>query len=258
MPQDRITWQAIRDQGLPLPILSVTAYDYPMARHLDEAGVDILHVGDSLGMVVLGLPDTIAVTMEDMIRHTGAVARARKRALVTSDLPYRSYETARDAVKNSKALIDAGADAVKMEGGEEILNQIAAVLGEGIPVQGHLGMLPQHVREEGGYHKKGKTLGEVARLKREALLLEQAGVFSIVLEAVVEDVAGEITQSLKIPTIGIASGKKTSGQIRVLQDVLGLTPWFDFPHVKPQAHLAEEVRRAIRALKAEIGKTASE
>lgn len=254
MLQNRISCRDIRDWQGPGVILAVTAYDYPMARHLDEAGVDILHVGDSLGMVVLGYEDTTEVTMSDMLRHTAAVARARRHALITADLPIRSYETPEAAVKNARALIQAGADAVKMEGGGEILPQIRAVLESGMEVQGHLGMLPQHVREEGGYRKKGRIEAEAARLHEDARALESAGVFSIVLEAVVAGVAESVTQALKIPTIGIASGHKTRGQIHVLHDLLGLTPWFDFPHVRPQVRLAESVCQAVRALRTELGR----
>ena len=252
MPEDLITCLKIRDWNRPEPILAVTAYDYTMARHLDEGGVDILHVGDSLGMVVLGYADTTQVTMDDMLRHTEAVVRGRKHALVTTDLPYKSYDTVEDAVRNARALIATGADAVKFEGGQEILPQIKAVLDDGIQIQGHLGMLPQHVQEEGGYRKKGKTAIEAERLVSDARLLETAGVFSIVLEAVVADVAAQVTRALKVPTIGIASGRGTTGQIHVLHDVLGLTPWFDFPHVRPRVKLADEVVRAIRELRQEM------
>ncbi|MEM6821961.1 MAG: 3-methyl-2-oxobutanoate hydroxymethyltransferase [Verrucomicrobiota bacterium] len=230
-------------------LLAVTAYDYPMARHLDEAGVDILHVGDSLGMVVLGLEDTTGVTMADMIRATESVARARKRALITADLPYGSYDSPNDAVKNSQLLMKAGADAVKMEGGSSIIEQIRAVLAVGIPVQGHLGMLPQHIKEEGKYRKKGKKSEEAEAIYKDAHLLESEGVFSIILEAVVTDVAERITQEISVPTIGIASGKRTDGQIHVLTDIIGTTPWFQFPHVKPEMDGARQIREAIQAVR---------
>jgi 3-methyl-2-oxobutanoate hydroxymethyltransferase len=217
-----------------------------MARHLDEAGVDILHVGDSLGMVVLGHDNTTGVTMEDMLRATESVARARQRALITADLSYQSYQTPEQAVMNARRLISAGADAVKMEGGADILEQIRAIRSEGIELQGHLGMLPQHILEEGGYKKKGKLASEADRLLSEALLLEKEGMFSLVLEAVVADVAHQVTEALQIPSIGIASGPATTGQIQVCTDLLGLTPWWNFPHVKPEVRLGEEIQQAFR------------
>lgn len=246
MPETRVTVDDIRFWKQARPILAVTAYDYPMARHLDEAGVDILHVGDSLGMVVLGHDNTTRVTMEDMVRATESVARARKRALITADLPYQSYETPVQALDNARRLISAGADAVKMEGGENILDQIRIIHGAGIALQGHLGMLPQHVMEEGGYRKKGKLPTEADQLLHEGLLLQDEGMFSVVLEAVVGEVAEHMTEVLDIPTIGIASGTKTRGQIQVCMDLVGLTPWWNFPHVKPEASLGNEIQEAFR------------
>lgn len=247
MSSDRITIAGIRSWPRQRPLLALTAYDYPTARHLDEAGgVDILHVGDTLGMVVLGFEDTTLVTMEDMVRATDAVARARKRALVTADLPYRSYENPVQAVENSRRLCEAGADAVKLEGGAEILPQIRAILAAGIHVQGHLGMLPQHVREEGYYRKKGKLESEAARLESDARLLETEGVFSIVLECVVDQVAARITRALKIPTLGIASGYETTGQVRVITDLTGATPWYRFPYVEPEARYDQMIHQVVR------------
>ncbi|NJK90547.1 MAG: 3-methyl-2-oxobutanoate hydroxymethyltransferase [Blastochloris sp.] len=237
--------QSIRHWKELRPILAVTAYDYPMARHLDEAGVDILHVGDSLGMVMLGHDNTTQVTMEDILRATEAVAKARKQALITADLPYRSYENPEQALINARRLVAAGADAVKMEGGRELEPQILALRSAGIEMQGHLGMLPQHVVEEGGYRKKGRRADEVEALSQDALFLETMGMFSIVLEAVVAEVAGAITRNLSIPTIGIASGLSTTGQIQVCSDLLGMTPWWSFPHVKPQAQLGREIQEAF-------------
>jgi len=236
--------EQIRNWREPRPLLAVTAYDYTMARHLDEAGVDILHVGDSLGMVVLGLEDTTEVTMDDMLRATAAVARARKRACITADLPFGAYPDAATAVKQARALIHAGADAVKMEGGESILEQTRAVLAEGIAVQAHLGMLPQRIREEGAYRK-----AEAEKILSDARLLEKEGVFSIVLEAVTDKVARHVTEELSIPTIGIASGMGTIGQIRVVTDIIGTTPWYQFPHVETEADGAGLIRDAIQSLK---------
>lgn len=249
MNPSALTVDHIRNWKEARPLLAVTAYDYTIARHLDEAGVDILHVGDSLGMVVLGLEDTTGVTMEDMLRATTAVARARKRACITADLPFGSYPDASQAVAHSRALFQAGADAVKMEGGASILEQIRAVLAEGIPVQAHLGMLPQRIREEGAYRKKGKTEGEAEKIISDAKLLEKEGVFSIVLEAVTDEVARHVTAGVDIPTIGIASGMATTGQIRVVTDIIGTTPWYQFPHVEIEADGAKLIRDSILSLK---------
>lgn len=249
MPQDTLTPEAIRHWPQDKSLLAVTAYDYPFARMLDEAGVDILHVGDSMGMVVLGLPDTTGVTLDDILRATEAVARGRKHALITADLPYGTYSTPEEAVSASRRLVDAGADAVKMEGGRDILPQVEAVIAEGIAFQGHLGMLPQRVHQEGGYKRKGKTQAEADALLADATALEKAGAFSIVLEVVVKEVAAQVTQALGVPTIGIASGAGTRGQIRVLHDVLGLYPWFVPAHASAQAQLHEQVREAMVSLR---------
>ncbi|MEM6886141.1 MAG: 3-methyl-2-oxobutanoate hydroxymethyltransferase [Verrucomicrobiota bacterium] len=252
MPDSKITVDTIQLWSVDQPLLAVTAYDYPTARHLDECGVEIVHVGDSLGMVALGFEDTTEVTMADMLHATAAAARGTVRALLTADLPYRSYETVEDAVRNSQALMDAGADAVKMEGGASILQQVRAVIAEGIPVQGHLGMLPQRIREEGGYRKKGKTEAEADKIIADACLLESEGVFSIVLEAVTSEVAAKVTETISIPTIGIASGSKTTGQIQVITDILGTTPWFQFPHVKAYVDGSGLIRQAVASLRKDL------
>lgn len=208
------------------PLGALTAYDYPTARLLDEAGLDMLLVGDSLGMVVLGYEDTTSVTMEDMVRHTGAVRRGTKRALVVADLPIATYDTPEMALENAQRLVSAGADAVKLEGGISILPQIRAVLAADIPVVGHLGMLPQRVKVEGGYKKKGKTPAEAEAIVADALALDAAGVCAIVLESMVPAVATEVTTRVGCPTIGIGAGEATDGQIRVIHDLLGTFPWF--------------------------------
>jgi 3-methyl-2-oxobutanoate hydroxymethyltransferase len=252
MSENRITCQQIRDWSGSKPFLALTCYDYPMARLLDEAGVEILHVGDTLGVVVLGYPDTTEVTMADMIRHTGAVARAQPKALITSDLPIASYRTPEEALFNAKALMAAGADAVKMEGGVAILEQVKAVLGAGIPVQGHIGLLPQKIREEKVYRKKGKTEAEIEGILEDAKALQEAGVFSIVIEAVVPEVAAQITQQIQVPTLGIASGSETTGQIRVVHDILGLCPW-DVPrYLTPHVQLGADVVSAVKSFKATL------
>ena len=227
-------------------IASLTAYDYPTARLLDEAGVDFLLIGDSLGMVVLGYPDTIDVTVEDMIHHTKAVARGCKRAVVIADMPYKSYETPQQAVETAKRLEDAGAQCVKLEGGRAILPQIEAILNANIPILAHLGMLPQHVREEGGYHIKGKVEAEQKALLEDALTLEKVGVLGTVLELVKHDLAGEISRALKIPTIGIGAGSNCDGQILVTHDLIGYFPWFVPKHVKQILHIGENIREGVR------------
>lgn len=242
----KITVEQVRKWPRSKKLFALTAYDYPTARILDEAGVHILHVGDSLGMVVLGYPDTTSVTMDDMLRATAAVARARKNALITADMPIHSYNTPELAVQNAKKLIAAGADAVKLEGGSEILPQIQAVRKVGVEVQGHIGMLPQNILQEGGYKRKGKTEEEIQRLKNDALALEKAGVFSIVLEVIVSEVAAEITNTLSIPTLGIASGTGTAGQIRVIHDLVGFSPWFTPAHAKPFVQIHEHITQAVK------------
>jgi len=226
-------------------IAALTAYDCPMTRLLDEAGVPLILVGDSLGMVVLGYPDTTHVTMAEMEHHVRAAARAKPRALLAADLPYRSYETMADAVSNAKRLTAAGAEAVKAEGGTEILEQVQAIVGSGIPFLGHLGMLPQHVLEEGGYHVKGKTEPEHQRLLTDARALAQAGAFAVVLELVTPRVAKELTQQLPIPTIGIGAGPDCDGQILVTPDLLGMLPWYNLKHVKPKLNAAEQMRSVV-------------
>ena len=229
-------------------LAALTAYDYPSARLLDEAGVPFLLVGDSLGMVVLGHPDTTHVTLDDMVHHTRAVARARPRALVGADLPYRSYDTPADAVANARRLVEAGAEFVKAEGGVEILPQIKALLATGIPFCGHLGMLPQHVVEEGGkYRIKGRDEDGRNRLLRDAVALEAAGVFACVLELVTPPVALEITQSCsRMLTIGIGSGDGCDGQILVTPDLVGAFPWFTPRFVTPKAQTGETIRYAVK------------
>jgi len=233
-------------------ITALTAYDFPMARLLDQVGIPFILVGDSLGMVVLGFPDTTHVTMTDMEHHIRAVARAKPQALVVADLPYRSYETAADAVTNAKRLISAGAEAVKAEGGHEIIEQVRAIVAARIPFCGHLGMLPQHVLEEGGYHIKGKKETEHQSLLADADALVAAGVFAIVLELVTAPVANEISQRIPIPTIGIGAGPDCDGQILVTPDLLGMLPWFSLKHVKPKLNAAEQMRAVVSEWKASV------
>jgi 3-methyl-2-oxobutanoate hydroxymethyltransferase len=225
-------------------IAALTAYDYPTARLLDESGVDILLVGDSLGMVVLGYPDTTLVTMDEMIHHTRAVARAAKRAPIVGDMPMASYRTAADAVANATRLLEAGAHAVKLEGGASHTLQIEALADAEIPVMAHIGMMPQSVRTEGGYRVKGRSEEEAARLIADAIAVAKAGAFAVVLELVVADVARRITQATQIPTIGIGSGPHCDGQVLVTHDLIGFFPWFTPKFVAPRAAVAEAIREA--------------
>jgi len=224
----------------------LTAYDYPTARLLDEAGVDILLVGDSLGMVVLGLPDTTGVTMPMMIHHAAAVRRAVKSAPVIVDLPYRSYETEDQALANARLLVKAGADAVKLEGGVEVAEQVRVITAAGIAFVGHIGMLPQQFVIEGGYKKKGKTDADADRLLADALAIEAAGASAIVLESIVADVATRISKALKIPTIGIGAGSGCDAQVLVTPDLIGFYPWFKPPFATSYADVAGEITRATR------------
>jgi 3-methyl-2-oxobutanoate hydroxymethyltransferase len=239
-------------KGEKLAVL--TAYDYPTARLLDEAGVDLILVGDSLGMVVLGLPDMTGVTMNDMLHHAAAVRRAVKKAPVIVDLPALSYDVPDVAVHNAKRLVAAGADAVKLEGGLAMIGAVRAIVDEGIGYVGHIGMLPQSVKLEGGYKKKGRTEDGADALLKDALALEEAGAAAIVLESIVPEVAAVITKAVKIPTIGIGAGSACDAQVLVSHDLFGLFPWFTPPFAKPEAHLAEEITRAARAFIAQVKK----
>lgn len=242
----KITVETIRAmKGRGEKIAALTAYDFPMAKLLDECGVPLLLVGDSLGMVVLGYPDTTQVTMTEMLHHVRAAARAKPNALLGGDLPFKSYETVEAAVTHAQQLAAAGAEFVKAEGGREILPQVAAIVAAGIPFCGHLGMLPQHVREEGGYHIKGKKDAEHQKLLDDARALADVGAFAIVLELVTPPVAKEISQQLTIPTIGIGSGPDCDGQILVTPDLAGSFPWFTPRFVKPKANCAGEIKRAV-------------
>jgi 3-methyl-2-oxobutanoate hydroxymethyltransferase len=228
-------------------ITALTAYDYPTARLLDESGIDIILVGDSVGMVVLGYPDTADVTLDEMLHHTRAAARGVKQALLVGDMPIHTYDTPQQAVDTARKFVDAGAQAVKLEGGGSECGKIETIVAAGIPVMAHIGMLPQHVREEGGYKMKGKTAREAEQLLDDAKCVERAGAFSVVLEIVIADVARQITKAIGIPTIGIGSGEHCDGQILVTHDLIGLFPWFTPKFVSPEARVAEEIRRAARA-----------
>ncbi|WP_429840901.1 3-methyl-2-oxobutanoate hydroxymethyltransferase [Brevibacillus sp. FIR094] len=236
------------------PITMVTAYDYPSAKLVDEAGADMILVGDSLGMVVLGYDSTIPVTMEDMLHHTKAVTRGAKRAFVVADLPFLSYHgTVEEAVKNAGRLMQEGlAKAVKMEGGRELTPIITRCVQAGIPVVGHIGLTPQSVHQLGGYKVQGRDLEAAKKLLDEALAIQEAGAFAIVLECVPEEVAGMIADKLDIAVIGIGAGTTCDGQVLVFHDMVGyasdITPKF----VKRYANIGETIREAVETYNKEV------
>ncbi len=253
MTGTKVTAEAIRNmKSSKQRIAALTAYDFPMARLLDEAEIPFILVGDSLGMVVLGYPDTTHVTMMDMEHHVRAAARAKTRSLLVADMPFQSYRTVDEALINAKRLVLAGAEAVKAEGGREILNQVEAIVSSGIPFCGHLGMLPQRVLEEGGYHIKGKKEMEHQALLADADALVDAGAFATVLELVTPSVSKELTRRISIPTIGIGAGQDCDGQILVTPDLLGMLPWFNLKHVKPILNAAEQMRAVVKEWKKNV------
>ena len=225
-------------------IAALTAYDYPTGRLLDESGIDLILVGDSLGMVVLGLPDTVDVTMADMLHHTRATARGVRQALLVADLPAGSYATPDDAVRNARLLMEAGAHAVKLEGGVAARAKIAAVTAAGIPLMGHIGMLPQSVREIGRYKVYGRSEEGLRALVEDGRAVEEAGAFGVVIELATPEAARAVTESLRIPTIGIGAGTDCDGQILVVHDLVGLFPWFRPKFVEPAAEVGADIRAA--------------
>lgn len=234
-------------------IAMLTAYDYPTACLLDEAGIDMLLVGDSVGNVVLGYDDTLPVTMEEMLHHTRAVARGARRAMVVGDLPFLSYQVSLpEAVLNAgRFLKEGGAQAVKLEGGSERAEVVRLLVETGIPVMGHIGLTPQSVHQLGGYRVQGKDEAAARRLLESALALEEAGVFALVLEAVPAALAAQVTSRLRVPTIGIGAGRDCDGQVLVAHDMLGLSgrvPKF----VKQYAALGDTVKEAVRAYRADV------
>ncbi|MDK2902208.1 MAG: 3-methyl-2-oxobutanoate hydroxymethyltransferase [Clostridiales bacterium] len=235
-------------------IAMLTAYDYNMASLMDSAGVDGILVGDSLGVVVLGYKDTLKVTMEDMICHGAAVVRGRKRALVVIDMPFMSYQVSvEESIKNAGRLIQqTGADAVKLEGGSQYADRVKAIVEAGIPVMGHLGLTPQSIHRFGGYGVRGRTRDEAQRILDDAIILEQAGAFSIVLECVPQELAGNIIKQLSIPVIGIGAGPLCDGQILVSNDMLGMFSDFTPKFVKRYADIGESVIQAIKAYTVEV------
>ncbi len=250
----KVTAETIRAMKGQERVAALTAYDFAMARLLDEAGIPLILVGDSLGMVVLGYADTTFVTMEEMEHHVRAAARAQPRALLGADLPYRSCQTVESAVANARRLVAAGAEVVKAEGGRAIIGQIRAIIAAGIPFLGHLGMLPQGVREEGGYHVKGKSELERQALLADADALVEAGAFAVILELVTPPVAREITEKIPIPTIGIGSGPHCDGRILVTTDLLGTSPDYIPRHAKPKVLFAEQMKSVILDWKETLGR----
>ena len=236
------------------PIVCLTAYDALFARLSEDAGIHLLLVGDSLGMTVLGYKSTVPVTLEQSLHHTAAVVRGTRRALVVGDMPFMTYQvSAEQALLNAaRYLQEAGADAVKLEGGVGIAPTARRLVQAGVPVLGHVGLLPQRVNVDGGYRVYGRSEAEAAQILEDALALEEAGAFGVVLEGVPAALAKKITGELHIPTIGIGAGAGCSGQVQVVHDILGLFEEFVPKHTRPYANLAGEVRQALKAYAADV------
>jgi 3-methyl-2-oxobutanoate hydroxymethyltransferase len=234
-------------------LIVVTAYDALFARIVEQAGIEAILVGDSLGVVVQGKANTLSVTMDDMLYHTKLVAGAAQRALVIGDMPFMSYQAgSEDALRNAGRFLQAGAQAIKLEGGAVVADRVAAMTSIGIPVMGHLGMTPQSVHRYGGYKVQGKESDQALVLLNDAKALEAAGAFAIVLEAIPAELAKTITEQLAIPTIGIGAGPHCDGQVLVLYDLLGLFDEFVPKFVKPYAHLKADALQALRRYKEEV------
>lgn len=246
------TFKKAKEEGTKLTML--TAYDYSTAKLIDEAGIDSILVGDSLGNVILGYDNTVPVTMEDMIHHGAAVSRGAKNALVVVDMPFMSYQiSVEEALRNAGRLMkEAGAGAVKLEGGKEVCPQIQAMVKAGIPVCAHVGLTPQHINAFGGFKVQGKSEEAAARVLEDALAVQEAGAFAVVLEAVPEKLATLITERLSIPTIGIGAGNGCDGQVLVYQDMLGMFSDFTPKFVKRFANVGEVMKEAFSAYKKEV------
>ena len=233
-------------------IAMLTAYDFPTARLLDEAGIPILLVGDSLGRAMLGYENELSVSMEDMLHHAAAVTRGARHALVVGDMPFLSYATPEDAVRNAGRFIhDAGVQAVKVEGGVRSARVIETLVKAGIPVMGHIGLTPQSANAIGKFRVQGKSREQARALLHDALAVQEAGAFSIVLELVPEQLAVAITERLRIPTIGIGAGPGCSGQVQIINDLLGLDTWQP-KHAKPYVNLRETILGAVRAYASDV------
>ena len=253
--QDKVTIHSLkRLKQIGQKICMVTAYDAAFARIFDEAGADVILVGDSLGMVVQGHASTLPVTMEQMIYHCAAVTRGAKRAHVVGDLPFMSYQSSiEEAVKNAGRLVaEGGAESVKLEGGEEFAETVERIVRASIPVMGHLGLTPQSVHKMGGYVVQGRDEQTAQRILRDAIALEQAGCYSLVLEGVPLELAQAVTSKLSIPTIGIGAGLHCDGQVLVCYDLLGMNPDFKPKFVKQYVNLYEAVQQAAKTFFSEV------
>ena len=251
----KVTTQTFRTKKKRGEILTMlTAYDYPTALAMDRAGIDTILVGDSLGMVVLGYENTLPVTMDVMLHHCKAVARGAKYALLIGDMPFMSYQASvADAVRNAgRFLQEAGMDAVKLEGGRERREAVEGIVGAGIPVMGHIGLTPQSVHQLGGFRAQGKSAEAAKRLLEDALILQEAGCFSILLETIPTQLASLMSEKLEIPTIGIGAGVSCDGQVLVTHDLLGLFDRFTPKFVKKYAHLHREMATAISSYKTDV------
>lgn len=253
MPRLPVTeLRVMKQRGDRIPML--TAYDYPTARLVEQAGVPIILVGDSLGMVVLGYDSTVPVTMEEIIHHTKAVVRGTERAIVVADMPFMSYQVSpEDALRNAGRLMkETGATAVKLEGGQEVAEAVRRITTAGIPVMGHLGLTPQSVNQLGGYRLQGKTPAAAVKLLHDAQALQAAGAFALVLETIPAKVAQCVTRQLDIPTIGIGAGPYCDGQVQVLHDFLGIFQDFVPRHAKQFARVGETIRDAVATYVSEV------
>ena len=251
----KITLNTLRQKKAHKEAISMlTAYDFFTAQAVDQAGIDIILVGDSLGMVVLGYANTLPVTMEDMLHHAKAVARSAQYALLVGDMPFLSYQVSiSEAVRNAgRFLQEAGMDAVKLEGGQERLDAVRAITQAGIPVMGHLGLTPQRVHQLGGFRPQARQSGPAQRLFEDALALQEAGCFSLVLESIPAQLAGIVSQKLEIPPIGIGAGPACDGQVLVIHDLLGLFDRFTPRFAKQYARLYETMQQAIQSYKDEV------
>lgn len=255
MASDKVTVPGImkmKEKGEK--ITSLTAYDYSFARILDAAGIDILLVGDSLGSVIQGQENTLPVTLEEVIYHTRAVVRGRQRALVVADMPFLTFQVSIEEAKRNagRILQESGAEAVKLEGGVEMLETIEAIAQIGVPVMGHVGLTPQSIHRFGGYRVQGKEKNQREKIIQDALAVEEGGAFSIVLEGIPMDLAEEITRRLSIPTIGIGAGVHCDGQVLVVHDLLGLFDMYTPKFVKKYADLRGIISEAVRNYVAEV------
>lgn len=255
MKNMRVTAKTVKERkGAGVPVTMLTAYDYAMARLVDEAGIDMILVGDSLGNVVLGYDSTLPVTVEDMIHHGAAVCRGAKNAMVVVDMPFMSYQvSAQDALRNAGRIMkETGAQAVKLEGGIEVIDAVRAIVQAGIPVVGHLGLTPQSVNQIGGFKVQGKDAAGAQKLMDDAKLLEEAGAFALVLECVPAKLAQKVTEKLSLVTIGIGAGNACDGQVLVVNDMLGMYSGFTPKFVKKFADLKTGMLTAVAAYKEEV------